>query len=103
MARLADHDDPIPERLARFVVSEWPGEDPAGQWGAAAREWLDAHPDEVENDGIRLNGAWGPVEVLAETVRLRHCLRVGAPLDTDIRDAISGRWRAGRPRRPTRW
>jgi hypothetical protein len=31
-------------RLVRFVAAEWPGDDPAGQWGRAARRWLRQHP-----------------------------------------------------------
>ena len=30
----------VPEQLARFVESEWPGTDPLGDWRDACLEWL---------------------------------------------------------------
>jgi hypothetical protein len=97
VARWRERGDPPPARLVRFDPADWPGvddakRDAATRWGEAARAWLAAHPAAVEA-GVRLNGAHGPVEVLAEVVRLRMCLLVGAPLDTPVRDVQSGRWR----------
>jgi hypothetical protein len=50
VARWRDDDDPVPERLARFVASEWPGadvQDRAQAWGAACRAWLAGRPGRV--------------------------------------------------------
>ena len=55
----------MPERLARFVASEWPGDDPAGDWGRAARQWLADHP------GRELPWAHDPVEVLQRVVAIK--------------------------------
>jgi hypothetical protein len=74
VARWADDSDPIPERLARFVPSEWGEVNPAGEWGRAAREWLAAHP------GRRLPLAGDPVEVRQRVVELGEELwRAGHP------------------------
>ena len=68
MARWRGPGEPVPEPLARFVASEWPGADPLGQWRAACMAWLDAVP------GRRLPfGEYGgPLDVLRESVRLRR-------------------------------
>ena len=34
----------VPERLARFVASEWPGPDPLGEWYTACVGWLRESP-----------------------------------------------------------
>lgn len=58
----------VPERLARFVPSEWSGDDPLGQWKASCLAWLEANP------GRRLPfGAYGgPIDVLREVYRVKH-------------------------------
>jgi hypothetical protein len=66
VARWRDDAEPVPERLARFVVEEWPGADPAGQWGAACRAWLAEHPGR----GLPLGGE-DPVEIRRWVVALR--------------------------------
>ena len=74
MARWRDDDDAIPEQLARFIAAEWPGTDPAGQWGNAARQWLADHP------GRSLPWAADPVTVRQRVVELRAELaRAGHP------------------------
>jgi hypothetical protein len=68
VARWRDDEEPVPERLARFVAGEWPAPDPAGAWGAAARGWLAAHP------GRELPLAADTLEVRQWVVALRASL-----------------------------
>jgi hypothetical protein len=42
MRRRAESFGPVPERLARYVPSEWPGG--PREWKAAALGWLEANP-----------------------------------------------------------
>jgi hypothetical protein len=60
------HEDPdvVPERLARFVASEWPGDYPERDWRRACCEWLEAHP------GRRLPFAADVVEVFQHVAAL---------------------------------
>jgi hypothetical protein len=58
--------EPAPEQLARFVPSEWPGEDPLVEWRNACLVWLREAP------GRRL-----PFGVFGDSVDVfRECLRV---------------------------
>jgi len=59
----------VPERLCRYVESEWPGPDGVGDFGQACRAWLAANP------GRELPFARDSVEVGQEVVRL---IRAGA-------------------------
>jgi hypothetical protein len=70
MRRRQEEGEPVPERLARYVPSEWPGG--VREWKAAALAWLTANP------GRRLPfGEHGDeVDVLRETAR--H-VRAGSP------------------------
>lgn len=66
MARRSSTREPTPERLARYVPSEWPGADPAErirQWKASALAWLAADP-------ARRLPFGGPVDVLRAAVTL---------------------------------
>ena len=59
--------EPVPERLARFVESEWSGEaDPVRAWKAAALAWLAADPARR----LPFGTFGGPIDVLRETRRL---------------------------------
>ncbi len=71
MAKFRDDRDPVPERLARFVLSEWAGDMQASTaaWGAACRRWLADHPGRV------LPFAEDPVEVRQEVIRVRMSAR----------------------------
>jgi hypothetical protein len=57
----------VPEPLARYVESEWPGTDPVGQWRDAALAWL------REDPGRRLPfGEFGDsVAVIRESARIK--------------------------------
>jgi hypothetical protein len=55
--RRTDTGEPVPERLARFVPSEWPGG--AGDlwaqfeaWKAEMYAWMEAHPDSPLGDRL---------------------------------------------------
>ena len=55
MARRRQPDEPVPERLCRFVAAEWPDPDwwdSYRSWKAARREWGAAHPDSVLGDVV---------------------------------------------------
>jgi hypothetical protein len=56
----------VPEPLARYVESEWPGADPLGAWRNACLEWL------REDDGRQLPfGEYGDsVDVIRESLRI---------------------------------
>jgi hypothetical protein len=64
MARHARDRDAIPERLARYVASEWAGG--PSEWGAACRAWL----QDPANAGRVLPHSADILEVRQETVRL---------------------------------
>ena len=57
----------VPEPLARYVESEWPGGNPVGDWRDACFQWL------REVDGRRLPfGQFGDsVDVIRECVRIK--------------------------------
>jgi hypothetical protein len=57
----------VPEELARYVASEWPSDDPVGDWRAAALAWL------REDPGRRLPlGQYGDsVDVIRESARIK--------------------------------
>jgi hypothetical protein len=57
----------VPEPLTRYVESEWPGDNPIGDWRDACIQWL------REAMGRRLPfGAWGDsVDVIRECRRVK--------------------------------
>ena len=67
----------VPEELARYVESEWPGTDPIGAWRNACLEWL----REVEGRRLPLDGDPGrrmpfgeygdSVAVIRESARIK--------------------------------
>ena len=65
MGRWTSDQEPVPERLARYVEAEWPGDNPLADFSAAARAWLE------DNPGRRLPYAADPVEVLQHVVQLK--------------------------------
>jgi len=78
MAQRLDESEPVPERLARFVLSEgWPADvsEATAAWGAECRAWLEANP------GRQLPHSDGPVEVRQEVIRLRAELLAGRDSD----------------------
>ena len=57
----------VPEELARFVESEWPGDDPIGAWRNACLEWL----REVEGRRLPFGEYGDSVDVFRECLRLK--------------------------------
>ena len=57
----------VPEQLARYVESEWPSDDPVGEWRRACLQWL------REVDGRRLPfGEYGDsVDLIRESARIK--------------------------------
>jgi hypothetical protein len=87
MAKWAGDRDPIPERLCRFVLGEWPGLDlseATSRWGAECREWL----MDPANEGRPLPHSADPVEVRQEVIRVRQELSRPA-----LDDPADGPWR----------
>ena len=74
MGKWTDDAEPVPERLARYVEAEWPGDNPSGQFGDAAIGWLDANP------GRELPWAADRLEVRQHVVELRKAGAKGPPL-----------------------
>ncbi len=70
MARWRGPGEPVPERLARFVPSEWPGAgaDAVRAWKTACLAWLDEDPARR----LPFGEYGGPLDVLRESVRLRR-------------------------------
>ncbi len=68
MAQRLDESEPVPERLARFQLSEWGGDPSAATaaWGQACRQWLAGHPDKV------LPHSADSLEVRQEVIRVRQ-------------------------------
>ena len=56
----------VPEQLARYVESEWPGTDPLGGWRDACLEWL----REVEGRRLPFGEYGDSVDVIRECLRL---------------------------------
>jgi hypothetical protein len=79
VARFRDDHGGLPERLARFVLSEWPGDvsEATHAWGAACRAWLTANPGRVLPHSVDI------LEVRQETIRLRAELLRAAREDED--------------------
>ena len=57
----------VPERLARFVASEWPGADPLSEWFAACVAWL----REAPGRSLPFGEYGDSVDVIRECFRVR--------------------------------
>ena len=57
----------VPEELARFVESEWPGVDPLGDWRDACIRWL----REVEGRQLPFGEFGDSVDVVRECLRVK--------------------------------
>ena len=64
--RLPPPREPAPERLCRFVPSEWPGGS-VDAWRIAALEWLDADPRRRLPFGV----VGDEVDAIRESARLK--------------------------------
>jgi hypothetical protein len=58
--------DPPPQRLCRFVASDWPSDDPIGAWRTACLEWL----REVEGRRLPFGEHGDSVDVFRESRRI---------------------------------
>ena len=56
----------VPEQLARFVESEWPGDNPIGDWRDACLRWS----REVEGRQLPFGEYGDSVDVIRECLRL---------------------------------
>jgi hypothetical protein len=69
----------VPERLARFVLSEWPGScphDALRQWQRACLAWL---ADEPDRRALRFGEYGDCIDVLREVGPLRRQLPLCSP------------------------
>jgi hypothetical protein len=57
----------VPEPLARYVESEWPGADPLGAWRNACLQWL----REVEGRQLPFGEYGDSVDVIRESARVQ--------------------------------
>ena len=57
----------VPEELARFVESEWPGADPLGAWRTACLAWL----AEVEGRQLPFGEYGDSIDVFRECRRVK--------------------------------
>ena len=57
----------VPEQLARYAESEWPGTDPLGAWRNACLEWLREDPDRQ----LPFGEYGDSVAVIRESARLK--------------------------------
>jgi hypothetical protein len=65
--RAVEMSDPPPQRLCRFVESEWPGDDPIGAWRDACLGWL----REVEGRRLPFGEYGGSVDLFRECRRVQ--------------------------------
>ena len=57
----------LPEQLARYVESEWPSDDPVGEWHRACLQWL----REVDGRPLPFGEYGDSVDLIRESARIK--------------------------------